>query len=71
MDLTWRGVYSIARSNYCQAPAAEAAANGEGGPWLQVSTLQLRKTVVKVMLPSRALLIPHVSIRFLLQKWSL
>ncbi len=52
IDLTWRGVYSVARSNYSQASAAEEVADdavvGADGPQLLLSTPQLRKSVVKV-----------------------
>ena len=53
MDLTWRAVYSIARSNYsppaaAASLAADAADDAADGPCLLLCPSQLRKSMVKV-----------------------
>lgn len=51
MDLTWRGVYSVARSNYGQVSqsAVDDSTADADGPRLLLSTPQLRKSVIKVL----------------------
>jgi hypothetical protein len=55
MDHTWRGVYSVARSNYGQLSTTDDDADttvDADGPRLLLSTPQLRMSVRKVGLHS-------------------
>ncbi len=54
IDHTWRGVYSVARSNYGHLSPVEDDTSDDAdvhGPELRLSTPQLRKSVIKAQLP--------------------
>jgi hypothetical protein len=51
VDHTWRGIYSIARSNYgTLSNEAEVALHITIGPVLQLTTAQFRNCVLKVLI---------------------